>query len=481
MILFGGYNMRKKIGLRTFKTSISIFICLLFFIILKSFEYIPGCPENFAYTWYNPFFAGIATAYSIHSSKEVSIRQAKNRCIASIIGGGIGIVLVSLYTLFGGHWPNLQSINLSTLNFVLPYILISIISILVILIGIVFKQQQAVFVSILTFLSVTVNPNVNVGAWEWQFGLNRILSTIIGVGIALSVNLFLFPHRYKNKNLLFCVGIDDILLKETDRFKGFLHYKLNHLNRIKVSLTLFTTRTPTTFMGLLEDVKIEHPIICMSGAALYDAKNLKYLATEPIEQCLANEIRDFLSIRGITPFINQIEEDVLFTYCEHINHPGEQAYADSKRNAAYCSYILGKAPQKDVLYFLLIEEVNHLEQTLEELSKLPMYNELLIQVYEDFDHYDGKYRYVKIYSRKVIELNVLKNYCNSLNLQRVGIATSPLATHLLLNCEYALTLKNSPQQVKALCNEIISSEAIESMFNKVEKIYHSNLSKSSKV
>ena len=209
-----------RIGLRMIKTAISVFLCLMFYIVLKLFEYIPGVDDNLAYNWYNPFFAGIATAYSIHATKEASIKQAENRCIASVIGGGVGIGLVSIYEVFGGVWPNSSNINLETFNYIVPYILISICVILVILIGVKLNKQQAIFVSILTLLSVTVNPNVNVENWQYQFGVNRILSTIVGVLIALAVNLFRLPHRFNNKNLLFCVGIDG-MLPEKEKFKGF--------------------------------------------------------------------------------------------------------------------------------------------------------------------------------------------------------------------------------------------------------------------
>ncbi|MDE7094857.1 MAG: HAD hydrolase family protein, partial [Anaeroplasmataceae bacterium] len=304
----------KKIGLRTIKTAICVFCCLLVFIILKAFEYIPGVPNNFAYSWYNPFFAGLATAYSVHSSKEASLNQAKNRCVASIIGGGIGILLITVYELCGGNWPNLQSVSLETFNFVIPYLLISIFTVAVVVTGVSLNQHQAVFVAILTFLSVTVNPNINVGHWQWQFGTNRILSTIVGVLIALGVNLFRFPRRFKNKNLLFSVGIDGMLLKDSDRFRGFMQYKMNYLNRIGANVTLFTTRTPTTFMPLLEDVKITHPVICMSGAALYDAKQQHYIATEMIDVETSEEIYQVLKRNHISLFVNQIHEDVLFTY-----------------------------------------------------------------------------------------------------------------------------------------------------------------------
>jgi hypothetical protein len=62
-----------KVGLRTIKTSISILICLGIYLGLKCVELIPNMPENLAFIIYNPFFAAIATAYSIYPNKKKSV------------------------------------------------------------------------------------------------------------------------------------------------------------------------------------------------------------------------------------------------------------------------------------------------------------------------------------------------------------------------------------------------------------------------
>lgn len=474
--------MRKIIGLRTIKTAVAILLCLVFYLLLKSFEYIPGCPKNFAYTWYNPFFAGIATAYSVHASKESSLTQAKNRCVASIIGGCIGISLITFYELCGGVWPNLSTISFESLNFILPYLLISMFSMVVVVVGVALKQQQAVFVSILTFLSVTVNPNVNVSNWEWQFGVNRILSTMIGVLIALGVNLFHLPHLSRNKDLLFCVGIEGIIHKDSDRIRGFMRYKMNHLASLGVNVTMFTTRTPTTFMPLLIDVKVNHPVICMSGAALYDTQKLKYLATEPIPREKAKQIAEILKSNHITPFVNMIEEDVLFTYCEHIDNLGEKIYADSKKNASYCNYIHAVAPDKDVLYFLVVEHKDKSDEVIQAIQNSSVGADVTIQVYDNFETGDvlTGLQYIKIYSKKIEQLNVLHQYCLEHELKTVGLTTSALANHLLANSDISVTISSAEESVKKTCTHVLRTDSYDALFKAVHRIYHSNLSKRSK-
>lgn len=469
--------MGKRVGLRTIKTAISIFICLMIFMLLKTVELIPGVPADFAFKWYNPFFAGIATAYSVYPGKKKSMEQAKNRCVASLIGGIIGIILVSVYELIGGrgNWPTLAEV--SFVNFILPYTLTALVSIVVVVVGVALKQQPAVFVSILTFLSVTVNPNATISnTWgQWVFGLNRILSTVIGVLVALAVNCFRLPHRHCNKDLLFCIGIEGILEKDTDKIKGFMNYKLNNVVYLGVNCTLFTTRTPTTFMHLLEDVKINHPVICCSGAALYDTEKLTYLYKEEILAEDAAQIDEYLDSKGITPFKNYIVDDVLHIYCKKIDNIGERLYMESKKNAAYCSFDIGQIhKEQNILYYLIVERIEKVNQIVEDLTHGPLQDKILIQIYDYFDHSEvvPELKYIKIYSKKIEELNVLKQYCRAKDLRIVGLTTSPLSNHLLKNSDIALTYYSNTT-AKDYADIILNTNSYDEMFRQISKLYYS--------
>lgn len=474
--------MKKIVGLRMVKTAIAIMLCLCFYLGLKALEYIPGCPQDFAYTWFNPFFAGIASAYSIHASKSQSLHQAKNRCVASLIGGLIGVGVICLYELFGGQWPNPATIEIEKFNYIIPYLLIPIAALIVIKVGVLLHQEPAIFVSILTLLSVTVSPNTNVPNWEFQFGVNRILSTIIGVLIALGVNLFRLPRRFHNKNLLFCIGIEGILANDSDNFKGYVKYKLNNLNYLNVNVTLFTTRTPTTFMRLLEDIKINNPVLCMSGAALYDPYKLTYLDTCPINRDLAKQILDDFNKHNITPFINQISNDVLHTYVEHIDNEGEERYANLKKNAAYNNFIIGKAPDGDVLYFLLIEPKDIANKIMDEIHNSKYGDKVFVQIYdfEDSIMECKDLKYVKIYNKDVLNLDVLHRYLKDKEMKAVGITTSPLSNHLLTNSDISVTISTASEEVKKNCTRVVKSDSYDDLFKEIHRIYHCNLSKSSK-
>ncbi|MGM9970409.1 MAG: HAD hydrolase family protein [Anaeroplasma sp.] len=466
----------KRIGMRTIKTLISIFICLMIFIILKGVCIVCHADKDYAFYWYNPFFAAIATAYSIYPNIKKSIEQAKNRCVASLIGGFVGILLVLAFETILGfinhdfnshYWPTLTS-PISEL--IIPYVLVAICSIFVVVIGVKLNKQPAIFVSILTFLSITVNANAVIAneIGEIGFGLNRIMSTIIGVLVALLVNSFRIPRRYKNKDLLFAVGIDGVLYNDLDRIKGYMNYKINSLNSEGINTTLFTARTPVNFMYLLDDVEVSHPIVCMSGAAMYDAKNFKYTAIETIPYEYAKELDDYLENINVTPFKAYIIEDVLNLYCESIDNDGERFYMNGKKNAPFCNFHLGKNEEKrDPIYYLVIENDEVAEKILDNINNSNLNQIFYAQVFDVFDKtvmVEGL-KYVKIFSKKILELNILKDYCLKNNLRLVGLSSSNLADHLLLNSEISISNYSSN-------NKIIKVKDFDHMLKKATSIYH---------
>ena len=459
--------------MRTIKTLISIFLCLMIYVLIKAICKVADADKDYAFLWFNPFFASIAAAYSIYPNKKKSLEQAKNRIVASLIGGLVAIILVVTFefvsiNLFNSSgWPtSVDKIE----NLIVPYILVSLTSIVVVFIGVTLKQQGAIFVSILTFLSITINANSTIARQigEWGFGFNRIMSTVIGVLVALAVNSFRLPHKTKNDDLLFAIGMDGILNADSDRFKGFISYKLNLLDYDNIKTTLFTTRTPVTFMHLLEDVSITQPVVCMSGAALFDVKSHKYLATLDIPYNISLELDEYLNEINVTPFKNYIIDDVLNIHCDHIDNEGERQYMESKKNAAYCNFTLGnnsRVEGKDVLFYLIVEEAAIADKIVDKINSSHLCNDLCVQIYDVFENKVENLKYIKIYNKNILELNILKEYCSNNNLRLVGLSATKLTKHLLDNSEIAIASYEH--------NDAIYAASYDQMFKKISRVYYS--------
>ena len=139
---------------------------------------------------------------------NLSNASSKIRSFGSIIGGyfGMVVILIAEYIL-------IDVMSLNTTNYplylLITYVIVSVGIIPLIVIAIVFKQQTCVFISCLTYLSVTISIR-NGGMNVILFATNRVLSTLIGIGISLLVNnisLFIFKvNEIRNSCAILCVN-----------------------------------------------------------------------------------------------------------------------------------------------------------------------------------------------------------------------------------------------------------------------------------
>ena len=102
------------------------------------------------------------------------------------------------------------------------------------------------------------------------------------------------------------------------------------------------------------------------------------------------------------------------------------------------------------------------------------YYGVTVTAYDDYGNSDFEkgFTYIKIYSKKIEDLNVLKEYANSNNFDLVSLTSSGYSNHLLKNSDYSITLINNNQQTKDLCSKIIPSNNPDRLFKEVEKLYH---------
>ena len=268
--------MHIHIGKRIIKTAITLFFVLLIHIALLLIDNLLDlehtnfkAPSNI----YTPFFAGIAAVYATHQNKKLSIKQAKVRSVGSIVGGYFGMIIVFLYELVAINLLSLES-NIVLFDLI-KYIIVSICIIPLIVITVKIKQVDAVFITCLTFLSVTVSQR-NGGMPVLQFATNRVLSTLIGVGVSLFVNSYLFNIRKCNKDVLFVSALERNFITNTGELSPYVKYKLNDLNDAEIPLVFATTKSSASFNFLFKGVTINNPMILMNGAAKYHLNTHKY-------------------------------------------------------------------------------------------------------------------------------------------------------------------------------------------------------------
>ena len=158
-----------KIGMRNIKTTLSVFICLLFFEAINRDKAL---------------FACIAAVMCVQNTIEDSMKIGISRIIGTIIGGLSGaLILYIVNTFFDDR----------ILIIIIPLGIMVLIQLCVKI-----KMKQAVVICCVVFLVITISMNHDEGYILYTF--NRVLDTSIGIIIALLVNKYMkIPEKFKAK------------------------------------------------------------------------------------------------------------------------------------------------------------------------------------------------------------------------------------------------------------------------------------------
>lgn len=148
-----------KIGLRTIKTSISVFICVLIFSFFNT---------------QHPFYACIAAIICTKETVSNSFDMGKHRMLGTIVGGTIGI----LFILINSKLPIFHT----------DAYIVAIGILVTIYFCNILNLNSSVQIACIVFCAIMVNLR---DESAYVYALSRILETFVGIIISLLVNKIL--------------------------------------------------------------------------------------------------------------------------------------------------------------------------------------------------------------------------------------------------------------------------------------------------
>lgn len=141
-----------KIGMRTFKTGLSVALSLFIANLLNL---------------NSPSFVGIAAIVSMQSSVNESLAAGKNRMLATFVGALVGLI----FSYFLPH----------------NYFFLGLGIIVVIYVHNIFGWKQSLTLSAMVFLAIFLNQEGS----RLSYAANRLLDTFIGIIVSTLVNYFI--------------------------------------------------------------------------------------------------------------------------------------------------------------------------------------------------------------------------------------------------------------------------------------------------
>lgn len=450
----------RKIGFRTIKTAIAVFITLMIYFLLSLID------SDFAYTWYSPFFASIAAVYSMQSNRSKSFALARVRSLGSLVGGLFGMVLIVLYESFLMDF--IVSNYGQTINMLVLFSLTALFIILLIYLLVKFNVFDLVWVAALTYLSVTISTRNNLGVVPFAF--NRILSTIIGVTVTLLVENFKLP-RYKNKDILFVSGLDGCLLNDSKELSTFTKYNLSKMLNDGLNFTVSTTRTPASLSKIFNGVPLKNNLMIMNGAVVYDIKSEKYLDKKPIGKNVQEGIDEYFKNRNRNVFSYTIIDEALSIYHQTFENEAEERFYKDRLNSYFKNHVKGRVEKDDfVLFYILIDKLEVVNRYKEDL--LLIYDEEIhIQIYE-YSFYPGYY-FMKIYTSKASKLVALEEFLSNHKFNKViSFGSKEYDLEIMARSDFSVCLANADDIVKQSADLVLETDNPEAIIRFIQKSFY---------
>lgn len=367
------------IGLRIVKSAAAILICYLVSFLRKDSGIV--------------FYSQLAALWCIQTYRQDTKKNALQRMVGTAIGAVYGLLFLLVaerVTLTG------------TARQIVNALAISGMIVLVLYTTVLVKKQYASYFSCVVFLSIVVNHMAD--ANPYLFVWNRFLDTVIGIFIGVGVNVFSLPVE-RRKDILFVSGVDKTLTNDSGGLSDYSRIELNRMLDEGVNFTLSTMRTPASLLRLVQDIRLNLPVIAMDGAVLYDIRENTYLKVYVISKTMSLRILEIVHGLGYACFVNCVIDDVLvICYEEEMGEVQEEILREMRRSP-YRNYIkMGEIDFQGVVYFMMLYPDEDIERIYRALRDEKILEELKVLKYASEERPGCSY--IKIYNKNATRENM---------------------------------------------------------------------------
>ena len=466
----GTFMKLPKVGLRILKTIIAVFLSVSLYIILLLINKSLGLDvtdSNAPTSFYTPFFAAIAAAFALHRDKSTSLKHARIRSYGSIVGGYYGMLVILLNDYL---FSNLMD-NHFIIYELITFFIVSFAIIPIILFSVKVKQPDCIFITLLTYFSVTISSR-NGGQAVIPFATNRVISTLVGIGISLFINMLTF-HHHKNKDYLFVSSLENTLLTpNTTSLSPYMIYKLNNLFFKKMPLCFVTTKTVSSLSYVFDEVEINFPLVVMNGAAIYNFTDKTHLDIFYVKP----EVKEYMNIlekeEDINIFSYAIDENYLNCYYQKKLSNAEKLFIDIRKSNNSDNFVRGIMPNDlNPSLYMILDKKEKIEKIKNKLIT-SNFSEKIDVITFPYKEYNDDYYFLKLNSREAKKENLVNKIMIENNYEKLivcGSVDTDIA--LIESADFSICLNSAPEIIRNKV-DIVLDEDPSSIFKVFEKIYH---------
>lgn len=263
----------------------------------------------------------------------------------------------------------------------------------------------------------------------------------------------------EKKKTLYVTDLDGTLLNNDSIISPKSKLLLNELADAGALISIATARTPATAVDIFKDIKLNVPAVVMTGAALYDFNNNKYLQSRFIDSSIAIKAIEIMRTNDLDPFIYVLRttDEKLHAFHGTKMESWERDFYSVRRDKSLKQFHFDENPnQNDLQHCFLIFTIGKrkkLHSVAHELEEAIGYSP---SYYNDL--FDDTIGFLEVFApdvNKAHGVQSLKEYVNADRLVTFGDNINDIPMLKIADC--GVVVENAFSQAKEAADVIIGS------------------------
>lgn len=272
---------------------------------------------------------------------------------------------------------------------------------------------------------------------------------------------------------LYISDLDGTLLNQNAELSEYTINTLNRLIANGMNFSVATARTAATSVFMLENVKINVPVVLMNGVLVYDIRINQYIKKEMLSNENIEQILTAMNKVNQTGLMYALSGDELIVYYERICNKAMQNFIDErvhKYNKKFLKIDAFANADTGIIYFCYMDNGENIHRLYDEIK---MIDGLHIEKYQDIYSNDDLW-YMEVFSETASKYKAVQFLRQQYDFDRiVGFGDNLNDLPLFTACDECYALSNAKDEVKEKATAIIGMNYNDGVAKWLEKNYDS--------
>ena len=255
---------------------------------------------------------------------------------------------------------------------------------------------------------------------------------------------------------LWIADLDGTLLRSDATLGPDSMRMLNTLIDRGVAISIATARTPATVFAILRGLRLQAPMVMMSGALVYDPADQEYKRTEEIELAAAGRLYEIMRDFKLDGFVYTMRDGSLSVFYETLEPPQLYQFYE-ERVRLYNKPFTPITSFSDIPQGPLLISIRDREERLRPAFEVMReFDEIQISLYEDV--YLKGYWYLELSSREASKCKGVDYIRRQYGYSRIiGFGDNLIDLSLFEGCDAGYAVRNAREELKRAAAGVIGS------------------------